>query len=364
MSKICALQFLVIPLIIFTDHVICNPYVIPINSRTSDLQGLLQSLSNCFVRIFALQTAFDFSTSSVPFVLTDVNNYDLCLKNSEGYYKIHLYDQNLENIAVLKLSSIKCFAGVILQENDYADEKISTSTTPDDISCLTIILSTEYSLRYFKIVNYEAVHEKKLRIYPRTYFVFTNAIKEKTFPKSHADYIISLLRHDDTFSYFIIKYSSSALQDTKELYYIHHNCVRGSELRLKCPDLQGSSIYQSLSTCYKTLTGNGRHYYAWAAYEIGNLDFGLELCQNSVMEKNYSPFSMRALGVFLRDDFNGTLKGKMCPQQTMLIECDPTYHYEFVRTSDISDGFQFYMVGYNDFIFFTTDGVYEVKNAF
>ncbi|CAG7727751.1 unnamed protein product [Allacma fusca] len=370
MSKICALQVLIIPLIIFTDHVICNPYVTPINSRAVDLQGLLQSLSNCFVRIFALQTAFDFSSSNVPFVLTNVNNYDFCPKNSEGFHYMYLPDKFVENIAVLKLSSIKCFAGVILQENEYTDERISTSTTPDDINCLISILSLEGSLRYFRIVNYEAVHAQELRIYPRTYFVFTNSIREKTVSESHKGYITALLKHDNTFSYFIIEYSPvlgadlSALQDTKELYYILHNCDWGYLIRSKCPDVQGSSIYQSLSTCYKKATGNGRHYYAWAAYEIGNLDFGLKFCPNSVTEEDFSLSSMTALGFFLREDFNGTLRETICSQKMMEVKCRTRFDYEFIRTSDISDGYQFYMVGYNDFIFFTTDGVYEVKNAF
>ncbi|CAG7733192.1 unnamed protein product [Allacma fusca] len=273
-----------------------------------------------------MNATFDYSTLTVPFVLTNVNSYgvdgNVLSRNIYGFQdRVELRDTR--SIAVLKLHTITYFAGVILHENYYPFVRGEYKTPYSEFQPLQEILDNEYSLWYFKIVNKKVQHLKKLRICPRFYFFYTNSMSDQSTHEMTLDsLILDLLRlHDDTLTYFRIVYQTTGLTPVE---------------------------------------------FAWSSDDIGNQ--GYTYCKSKAATQIESFGIMKATGIFLRGDYNHTLKEEICSLRseihTQTLE-EPLKLSIATSTSSSPEGFQFYMVGYdNDFIFFTSDGTYQVKNTF
>ncbi|CAG7822529.1 unnamed protein product [Allacma fusca] len=151
-----------------------------------------------------------------------------------------------------------------------------------------------------------------------------------------------------------------------ELYYIHFKCDCESLYEFKCPYLTGLSIYESLDSCYKSVTRNGRILFAWSTPEIGNQ--GYAFCKSSPTTKWKSSVIMTKTGIFLRDDYNHSLKEEICSRASELYRNNQGFsRTEFIRTriNTSPAGYKFYMISYeNEFLFITSDGTYEVKTTF
>ncbi|CAG7822528.1 unnamed protein product [Allacma fusca] len=366
-------KFLFVLIALFVNNLNSEPSLAPVKATTIDLQELLPSLINYFIRIFEMNFSLDYSTVTVPFVLTKVSSYGISDSISRyDVYRINRQERESGSIAMLKLSSIKCFAGVISPPN-YSSENIAQL----QLRTLEQILAIEYSIWYFKIVNNKIEGVKKLRISPRIYFLYTmtSALVHDTDVQKLT--LHSLLTHDDTFTYFEIVYrtilsptSEVTKQYTIELYYIriNYDCLRFYEFN--CPYLQDMPMYESLNACYKKRIMNERHLFAWS------MD-GIENEGNSICKSHYPTIKieshslMKATSTFLRQDYNHTLREEICsrsPEFLFKIFKDFTFSKSKVVETSISaspEGYDFYMVGYkNEFIFITSDGTYQVKNSF
>ncbi|CAG7733713.1 unnamed protein product [Allacma fusca] len=359
------LQFCI--LIIATSPANCQPVSETVKVTTIDLQDLLPSLKNCFIRIFEQNVTFDYSTLTIPFVLTNVNSYYKCGNSYEcelsGYGQP---DNQIENILVLKMSSIKCFVGVILIYANPDQFYYNSIKLTGYIHSLRAILSNEYSLRYTHKVWKDTVNEKILRISPRIYFVYTN---QDLYLHHLDDSLVEALRvHEDVFTYFRIGYtealeiSNRASSYPNQLYYINYNEFCKQTDALECPYLQDLSIYESLTSCYKNKIMNGRNFFAWAVDEIKkNIS---TICQLFPVTGEESFSVIKATKIFLREDFNQTLIRDFCFTSKEKTDTSYCFQAHFISTSTLSEGFQFYQVSYeNDFNFITSDGIFQVTNT-
>ncbi|CAG7785547.1 unnamed protein product [Allacma fusca] len=356
-------QIIIFCTLIFpTSPTTSQPVSDAVKVTTIDLQDLLPSLKNCFIRVFAVNFTFDYSTLTVPFVLTNVvNYYSKCGNECEPEYGKP--DTRLERTLVLKLSSIKCFTGVIL-----VDLKIRRFIQAKRyLEPLRIILMNEYGLRYLRNNGKEAVEDKLLRISPRTYFVYTS---QEFSLELHLDLFLveALTFNKDLFTYFRIVYtealvnSKGASSYPNQLYYINNNEFCKHTLALDCPYLQDLSIYESLTSCYKNKTMNGRNFHPWSVDEMKkNIS---TICQLYFATGEESISVIKATMTFLREDFNQTLMRELCSKSKKSLSTHYCFQTHFISTSAFSEGFQFYQVGYeNDFNFITSDGIYQVTNT-
>ncbi|CAG7826930.1 unnamed protein product [Allacma fusca] len=114
------LKTILFTLALFKNASKSEPLLNPPKFTTIDLQELLPSLINCFVRIFDLGVTFDYFTLTIPFVLTKVKIYPCFQQFSDCDFDDDFIksEKLVEKLLTPKLSSIKCFAGIILHENN------------------------------------------------------------------------------------------------------------------------------------------------------------------------------------------------------------------------------------------------------
>ncbi|CAG7819532.1 unnamed protein product [Allacma fusca] len=107
---------------------------------------------------------------------------------------------------------------------------------------------------------------------------------------------------------------------------------------------------------------NGRNFFPWSIDEIKkNIS---TICQLYSVTGEESFSAIKATRTFLREDFNQTLIRELCSKSKERIHNSFCVQTHFISTKTTLDGFQFYMVGYeNDFNFITSDGIYQVKNT-
>ncbi|CAG7723134.1 unnamed protein product, partial [Allacma fusca] len=346
--------FLVLALVLNGSN--SEPSLAPVKVNTIDLQELLPSLINCFIRIFEMNSTFDYSTLTVPFVMTNVNSYEA--DGNIPFGKEYSSDEQRElldsqNIAILKLPTIKCFAGIIVYEKDnlLPGESLYRYI---DFKPLQDILANEYSLWYFWKNNKKVEHVKKLRVSPRLYFVCTNSVVEKLTGELNVDFLIleNLRSHDDTLTYFRIVYHTSHVtpvevrKHANELYYINFKCDCSGLYEFKCPYLKDRPVYDSLSSCYKNLIKGGKHLFAWSTDDIGNQ--GVIYCKSNPIIQRESFGIMKATGIFLREDYNQTLKEEICSLRSIYSNPkaeEPLNLFIATSRSKSPEGNQFYMVG-------------------